>query len=190
MKQEEGNRIRRILVQKWSVLHVSSTCPSRVLHGARQNARGPWSFIFELKLSFFTSDTGAHAARGWPDLIASRIPPGRSWSIAKWQWDRTENHENNKNKYLNNFSASWTSLGCLWEASGGVWEASWRRLWSSWGHLGRLCGQEALKSSQGRPQIPPRTSQKGGKRDRCTSFWCLGTSQNDQKSIKIRYYKK
>ena len=55
-----------------------STCPSRVLHGARQNARGPWSFIFELKLSFFTFDTGAHAARGWPDLIASRIPPGRS----------------------------------------------------------------------------------------------------------------
>ena len=57
---------------------TSFTCPSRVRHGARQNARGPWSFIFELKLSFFTFDTGALAARGWPDLIASRIPPGRS----------------------------------------------------------------------------------------------------------------
>ena len=62
-EEEESSRIGRILVPKWSDIKRSP----RVRHGARQNARGPWSFIFELKLSFFTFDTGAHAARGWPD---------------------------------------------------------------------------------------------------------------------------
>ena len=88
------------------------------------------------------------------------------------------------------FLASWTSLGCLSEASGGVREASWRHLWSSWAHLGRFGGQEALKRSQGRPQIPPRTSQKGGKRDRCTPFWCRGRSHNNTKLVKVRKYNK
>ena len=32
--------------------------------------------------------------------------------------------------------------------------------------------------------MPLKTLPKGEKEDRCTSFWCLGRSQNDQKSVK------
>ena len=52
--------------------------------------------------------------------------------------------------------------------------------------MGPTGAQETLKNSQGRPQIPPKTLPKGEKRDRCTSFWCLGRSQNDKKSLKIQ----
>ena len=36
----------------------------------------------------------------------------------------------------------------------------------------------------------PKRAQNGRKRDRCTSFWCLGRSQNDKKSVKMREYNK
>ena len=47
------------------------------------------------------------------------------------------------------------------EASGGVWEAFGRRVWGFWGHLGRFGAQEALKNSQGRPQISPKATPRG-----------------------------
>ena len=96
--------------------------------------------------------------RGWPDLIASRIPPGPGGSIAR----------NNDNVQFwgpleGPLDASGVPLGGLREASGGVWEASGGRLGGSWGHLGRQGAQEALKNSQGRPQTSPKTTPRDPK---------------------------
>ena len=61
------------------------------------------------------------------------------------------------------FGVSWRSpeclWGCLWEASGSVWGLCEASL-GSWGHLGRL---DALKNSQGRPQISPNTTPRGSR---------------------------
>ncbi len=88
-------------------------------------------------------------------LIASRIPPGPGGSIA-----RKKDNVQFLGPLEGPLDASGVPLGGLREASG-VWEASVGRLGGSWGHLGRQGAQEALKNSQGRSQISPKTTPRG-----------------------------
>ena len=106
------------------------------------------------KLSAFLTRLKRSPPRGWPDLIASRIPPSLGGSIAR----------NNDNVYclgpLEGFlDASRVPPGGLWGCLGGLREAILGLLGASWAPR----RPRSYKNSQGRPQTSFKTTPRDSK---------------------------